>query len=270
MIRNALALGFAVAVAAAASGATAATPPFVGKIAPLSAAQRERMTGVSWQPGCPVQLADLRLLTVSHWGFDGRRRTGRLVVHETAAGPLRSVFRRLYEARFPVRKLVPIDAYGGSDFRSIEADNTVGVQLPARDRLEQLVRARVRPRHRRQPDREPVRRERARVPRREPFVRLPAACTQGHGRRRWDARGCVRRDRLGMGRTLVGLRQGLPALLCERSLVAPGRRGLGRRATSAVPGAAAAAACAGDAWPYSNTVLRAARLPSLPATPQRR
>ena len=34
------------------------------------------------------------------------------------------MFRRLYAARFPIRKIVPIDAYGGSDFRSIEADNT--------------------------------------------------------------------------------------------------------------------------------------------------
>jgi hypothetical protein len=124
MVRHALALGLVVAVAASAIGATAATPPFVAKIAPLSAAQRERMTGVSWRPGCPVPLAGLRMLTVSHWGFDGRRRTGRLVVHETAASPLRTVFRRLYAARFPVRRLVPIDAYGGSDFRSIEADNT--------------------------------------------------------------------------------------------------------------------------------------------------
>jgi hypothetical protein len=123
MVRNALALG-CVVLASSAMGATAATPPFVGKIAPLSPAQRERMTGVSWRPGCPVPLADLRQLTVSHWGFDGRRRLGRLVLHETAAGPLRSVFRRLYAARFPVRKLVPIDAYGGSDFRSIEADNS--------------------------------------------------------------------------------------------------------------------------------------------------
>jgi hypothetical protein len=97
---------------------------FHASIAPLSAAQRARMMGVSWRPGCPVALRDLRLLTVSHWGFDGRRRVGRLVVHETAAGPLRTVFRRLYSARFPIRKLVPIDAYGGSDFKSIEADNT--------------------------------------------------------------------------------------------------------------------------------------------------
>jgi len=124
MVRNALALGFVVALAASALGVRAATPPFVGKIAPLSSKQREQMTGVSWRPGCPVPLADLRLLTVSHWGFDGERRTGRLVVHETAASPLRTVFGRLYAARFPVRKLVPVDAYGGSDFRSIEADNT--------------------------------------------------------------------------------------------------------------------------------------------------
>jgi hypothetical protein len=124
MVRTALALGFVVAIADFAMGATAATPPFVGKVTPLSAKQRAGMTGVSWQPGCPVPLGDLRLLTVSHWGFDGRRRTGRLVVHATAASPLRTVFRGLYAARFPVRKIVPIEAYGGSDFRSIEADNT--------------------------------------------------------------------------------------------------------------------------------------------------
>lgn len=112
------------AAAVCAMGATAAAPPFASTVALLSSEQRARMTGVSWRPGCPVALRDLRLLTVSHWGFDGRRRTGRLVVHEDAASPLRTVFRRLYAARFAIRKMVPIDAYGGSDFRSIEADNT--------------------------------------------------------------------------------------------------------------------------------------------------
>ena len=104
-------------------GATAATPPFVGKIAPLSAAQRARMVGVTWRAGCPVALGDLRQLTVSHWGFDGRRRTGRLVVHETAACRCAGVQAALRgEVRDPQAR--PIEAYGGSDFRSIEADNT--------------------------------------------------------------------------------------------------------------------------------------------------
>jgi hypothetical protein len=82
------------------------------------------MTGVSWRPGCPVPLRDLRVLTLRHWGFDGSVRTGRLVVHGDVAREVIAVFRKLYEARFPVRRMRLVDAYGADDFRSIEADNT--------------------------------------------------------------------------------------------------------------------------------------------------
>ena len=97
---------------------------FRGTIEPIDAAQAKRMNGVSWRRGCPVALRDLRLLTLSHWGFDGKPRTGRLVVHRDVAAELVEVSRELYAARFPIRRMVPVDAYGGSDFRSIEADNT--------------------------------------------------------------------------------------------------------------------------------------------------
>jgi D-alanyl-D-alanine carboxypeptidase len=97
---------------------------FRGTISPIDAQQAKRMTGVSWRPGCPVPLRDLRLLRLSHRGFDRSARTGRLVVHRDVAREVVAVFRRLYEAGFPVRRMVPVDAYGGSDFRSIEADNT--------------------------------------------------------------------------------------------------------------------------------------------------
>ena len=82
------------------------------------------MTGLSWHPGCPVPLRDLRLVRARHWGFDGRVHTGRLVVHRDVARAVVRVLRRLYAARFPIRRMVPVDAYGASDFRSIEADNT--------------------------------------------------------------------------------------------------------------------------------------------------
>ena len=116
---------FTLALAAVASGAGSAAPGgFTATIARLDAAQRERMTGVSWHPGCPVGLADLRLVTLTHRGFDGRPHTGRLVAHRDAAAELVTVFRRLYAAGVPIRRMRPVDAYGGSDFRSIEADNT--------------------------------------------------------------------------------------------------------------------------------------------------
>jgi D-alanyl-D-alanine carboxypeptidase len=102
----------------------AAGPGFHARVTPLSSAQRTRMTGVSWHRGCPVPLARLRLLTLSYVGFDGDVHTGHLVANADAANALVGAFRRLYDARVPIRRMEPVDAYGGSDFASIEADNT--------------------------------------------------------------------------------------------------------------------------------------------------
>jgi len=96
----------------------------VATIAPIGPSLRSVMTGVSWRPGCPVALRDLRVVTARHVGFDGRVHTGRLIVHRDVAVDVASVLRRLYAVRFPIRRMVPIDAYGASDFQSIEADNT--------------------------------------------------------------------------------------------------------------------------------------------------
>jgi D-alanyl-D-alanine carboxypeptidase-like protein len=82
------------------------------------------MTGVSWRPGCPVPLSDLRLLMLTYRGFDGGVHTGKLVANKDAAATLVAVFRRLYVAGFPIRRMRRVDAYGGDDYRSIEADNT--------------------------------------------------------------------------------------------------------------------------------------------------
>ena len=110
--------------AALAGGAEAKQAAYRGTISSLSPALRAQMSGVSWHRGCPVALSDLRLLTLGYHGFDGRSHTGRLIVNRRAAKSVVSVFRRLYLAGFPIRRMQPVDAYGGSDFRSIEADNT--------------------------------------------------------------------------------------------------------------------------------------------------
>ena len=121
-IRRAAAATLALLVLLPAS-ATAA-PPFRGTARVIPADVRDWMTPTSWRPGCPVALDDLRLLNVSHYDFAGRVRQGSLVVHRDAAADMVSVMRRLYAARFPIRRMRLVDAYGGSDFASIEADNT--------------------------------------------------------------------------------------------------------------------------------------------------
>jgi len=100
------------------------TPRFQGDVAPIGAAMRERMTGVSWHRGCPVGFADLRLLTVRHWGFDGRPHRGRLVVHRDVARGMLGAMHSLYRLRFPIRQMRLVDAYGADDHRSMAADNT--------------------------------------------------------------------------------------------------------------------------------------------------
>lgn len=108
----------------AAPANAAAAPPFRATISKLSAAQRSAMTPSVWRPGCPVGLGDLRAVRLRHYGFSGRVGVGTLVVHRAAAADIVRVFRRLYAAEFPIRRMRPIERYGGSDFASIEADNT--------------------------------------------------------------------------------------------------------------------------------------------------
>jgi D-alanyl-D-alanine carboxypeptidase len=104
--------------------ASAAAARFHGRIAPVDPATRKLMVGVSWHRGCPVALRELRVLTLTHWGFDGRVHRGRLVVNRDAARPLLEAMRTLFRLRFPIRRMHLVDAYGASDHRSMAADNT--------------------------------------------------------------------------------------------------------------------------------------------------
>jgi hypothetical protein len=97
-----------------------ALPPFDAAVAPVTAAQ----LGASWHAGCPVGPVELRRVLVSYVGFDGRAHRGELVVNRAVTGEVTTVFRRLYAARFPIRLMRPIAAFGGSDDRSMAADNT--------------------------------------------------------------------------------------------------------------------------------------------------
>jgi hypothetical protein len=99
---------------------SSSAPPFSHSVSRVTATQLPH----SWHPGCPVSPARLRRVRLTYWGFDGRAHNGALVANEDAVSDLVHVFSRLYEARFPIRRLRPIDFYGGRDERSLEADNT--------------------------------------------------------------------------------------------------------------------------------------------------
>ena len=98
--------------------------PFHSSIQPLSGQVRAELNGQFWHSGCPVSLSGLRLLTVSHWDFRGRMRTGQLVVNRSYAASLAKVFRKLYELYFPIRHMRLDDAYGPARLRPADGDVT--------------------------------------------------------------------------------------------------------------------------------------------------
>ena len=110
--------------ARAAAAAAEGEPAFASRIQRIDPELRDRMRGSSWQPGCPVGFADLRLITLRRWGMDGAAHAGRLVVHRDQARKIVRVMRRLFEVRFPIRRMWLIDAFAGSDRRSMRWNNT--------------------------------------------------------------------------------------------------------------------------------------------------
>jgi hypothetical protein len=101
---------------------------FHSSIKPLPAPVRAQLNGRFWHSGCPVPLSGLRVLTVTHWGFDERVHTGQLVVNAKAAAPLSRVFRQLYVLRFPIRHMRLADAYGPARSRPADGDVTASFE----------------------------------------------------------------------------------------------------------------------------------------------
>jgi hypothetical protein len=97
-------------------------PRFQATVERIPPQVRARMT--SWHRGCPVAPRDLRLVTLTHWGFDGKAHLGRLMVAHRQAKNIVRAMHRLYDIGFPIRRMRLIDAYGSDDHRSMAANNT--------------------------------------------------------------------------------------------------------------------------------------------------
>jgi len=79
---------------------------FEGGVSRIGPALRRVLVGRSWHSGCPVPIEDLRHVGVSYWDFHGEVRTGPLAVNEMVAHDILWVFRRLFRAKFPIKRIV--------------------------------------------------------------------------------------------------------------------------------------------------------------------
>nr|WP_291888505.1 M15 family metallopeptidase [Cellulomonas sp.] len=105
-------------------------PAFTSTISEITPDLAARMSS-SWREGCPVPLADLRYVTVTHHDFAGDAVQGELVVHADSADAMVAVFHALWDAGYPIRSLRLVDDFGGSDDASMAADNTSALNCRA-------------------------------------------------------------------------------------------------------------------------------------------
>lgn len=91
---------------------------------PLSLPIIERIEGKSWNEECPIPLADLAYITVSHWNQEGKILQGELICHKNLASEFVSIFEELFEAHYPIEKMQLIDDYNADDELSMQANNS--------------------------------------------------------------------------------------------------------------------------------------------------
>lgn len=83
-----------------------------------------RMQGKSYPKGCTVQRSDLRYLRVLHINKGGKTQVGEMVCNKAISADLIDIFRQLYDARYPIERMVLIDDYDAKDDESMAANNT--------------------------------------------------------------------------------------------------------------------------------------------------
>ena len=101
-------------------------PVFHSSITPVPAPVRAEVTASHhYYSACPVPFSQLRVLTVTYWGWDGRtHQGGQILTNEVSAPGLATVFRKLYALRFPIRHMSLANEYGPSNLQPKDGDFT--------------------------------------------------------------------------------------------------------------------------------------------------
>ena len=74
---------------------------------------------------CPVSADRLRDVTVSYYDFQGSpHQDGHIIVLDAVAKHVVAIFQRLYDMKFPIDKIRPVQEYNNDDNASMRANNS--------------------------------------------------------------------------------------------------------------------------------------------------
>lgn len=99
-------------------------PTFESSITTIPINTQKIMQKYTWRSGCPVPLNDLAEIKLSYWGFDHKIHQGILIVNKTLATEVVSIFKAVYEHKFPIERMQTMDKFKGDDDAAMEVNNT--------------------------------------------------------------------------------------------------------------------------------------------------
>lgn len=83
-----------------------------------------RMWKKSYKQQCTIPRSALRYVKVLHFTLEGKIQLGELVCNKAIAQDLIEIFRTLYDAKYPIQRMILVDNYDALDERSMAANNT--------------------------------------------------------------------------------------------------------------------------------------------------
>ena len=83
-----------------------------------------RIYGKSYKANCTLARTELRYLQLLHYTIDGKIMTGEMICHKDIANDLIEIFRKLFEAHYPIERIQLIDDFGADDVTSMNHNNT--------------------------------------------------------------------------------------------------------------------------------------------------
>lgn len=84
----------------------------------------KRMQGKSYKENPHIKRTDLMYLKVLHWDYDNKSHTGEMVCNKKIANILLKIFRQLYDAKYPIQRMVLPDDYNADDEAQMRDNNT--------------------------------------------------------------------------------------------------------------------------------------------------
>lgn len=83
-----------------------------------------RINGKSFTPNKHIQRSSLRYIRLIHHDGKGNILRGEMICNKAIAADIIDIFKQLYQAKYPIERMVLIDQYDANDERSMAANNT--------------------------------------------------------------------------------------------------------------------------------------------------